>query len=213
MQDIFEQARVDVVLGNVKDFYLKRKKLCKKITTMVLVAGGALLWWRYERAEQIETSSVQFLRAVQYVEMGNLDKGMHALDHMPSKYTTSYTLFSQFLAADVLVRKRDVERAISVYESLMKTDDPVYQALAAVKYLYLAALTMEEGQAHAALDTWINKAPQWADVLLELKAAVYAQHNRIEEAMRVYDSLLEKTLPEDTKVRIQLARLACVRKR
>lgn len=213
MQDIFEQARIDVAIGNIKNFYLKRKALCKNITTAALVVVGALLWWRYERIEQIETSSIQFLRAVQHIEMGHLDKGIHALDHMPSKYTTSYTLLSQFLAADVLVKKRELERAAGIYKSLMNTDDFVYKNFAAVKYLLLTALTMEEDQAYAALDTWIKKAPQWSNMLLELKAAVYAQHGRREDALRVYDDLLQKTLLEDTKLRIQLARLACMRKR
>ena len=214
MQDIFEQARIDVLLGSIKEFYLKRRKFCKNVATLLLVVSGALFWWRYERVEQIETSSVQFLRAVQHAESGHLDKAMHALDHMPSKYTTTYTLLSQFLAADVLVRMRDTARAIGVYKALLKTDNLIYQALAAIKYLSLTVLTMEESQAHEVLDSWINKAPQWKAAFLELKAAVYAQNDHVEDAVRIYDNLLaEEVIAEDTKLRIQLARLACMRKR
>ena len=196
-----------------KAFFQKHRKLCKNVLTALMLLSAGVFWWRYEKAEQMESSSVRFLRAIQYAESGQIDKAVHALDHMPSKYDTSYTLLSQFLAADTLMAKREFERSAFIYKKIMDSSDPVYRALAAAKYAYVAIFSMKEDEAHAFLDLWIKREPTLKKMFQELKASLYVEHGKKSDALRMYDSLLEnKDLSEDAKVRLQLARLACVRK-
>jgi len=214
MRDILEQARLDVFVDNVRSFYFARKKLCKNILTVLCCVVGGAVWLHYERVEQMETASFQFLRAIQEVEAGNVDRALHTLDHMPSKYTTIYSMLARFLAADSMMYQHDSKKAEGVYKGIMADTKGAYQNLAAMKYLYLVISHLPFDEANSMLSSWMQRAPGWRVMLQEMQAYVCYHHGKIQEAVALYDTILrDETLDENVRLRLQLSRLMCLKEK
>lgn len=136
-------------------------------------------------------SRLTILIALMYQQLGQLDKGFEFLEAHVVKYPND--LSAKSLLAEQTISK-DPKLAIAAYEEIVSLNDSNYVVLNNLAYLYMDQNELDKAEKMAQK----AKEIQPTNVnIVDTLAQILIKRNKIEEALRLYNDIIDKDLKSD----------------
>lgn len=192
MTDIFHEVEED----------LRREKwdaLLKKYGPYLVAAGAAFiiilggsLWFASYQEEQRAARSDRFLAAVQFLEQGDSEKGIAALDSVIADKDKGYAALALLRKGEQLSLDGDKAGAVAAYDQLAASSfgDKMLRDLARVKAGWLVVESEDDASLQSRLGGVANGDGIWAAAAQEILAFGAYRDGRLEEARSLYLTLV-----------------------
>jgi len=178
----------------------KRLKLWKKllpyivsISLGIILSTTGFVFWKDYTTKTKQQLGDDFTAAMELSNEEDIDAALLALDRIVDKGSDGYVTMAKLKKASILIEKGKREEGLEIYLDLEKNAvDQSFRDISTILYV------MNSLDSNKSEDLLIKLEPLensiiWKSSALELKAFIYLQNNKKEQALETFKSIL--TLP------------------
>ncbi|MAZ46898.1 MAG: hypothetical protein CMM98_04905 [Rickettsiales bacterium] len=175
----------------------KRIKLWKKVFPyvvsvslgIIIFTSGYVFWNNYtERLNQ--QLGDDFTAAVQLANEEDLDASIVALNRIVDEGSDGYVTLAKMKKASILIQRGERELGLNIYLDLERNAvDQSFRDIASILYV-LNSMDSEDPQTLLSKINKLESSQIWRSSALEMKAFLKLKQNKVEEARKVFETIL-----------------------
>ena len=175
----------------------KRIKLWKKMLPYVVSASlgiiiftsGFVFWDNYTKNLNQQLGD-DFTAAVQLANEEDLDASIIALNRIVDEGSDGYVTLAKMKKASLLIKSGELELGLNIYLDLERNAvDQSFRDIASILYV-LNSMDTEDPQVLLDKINKLESSQIWKSSALEMKGFLKLKQNKIEEARKVFESIL-----------------------
>ena len=178
----------------------KRLKLWKKllpylvsISLGIILSTTGFVFWKDYTTKTKQQLGDDFTAAMELSNEEDIDAALLALDRIVDKGSDGYVTMAKLKKASILIEKGERDKGLEIYLDLEKNAvDQSFRDIATILYVMNSLDSNKSEELLIKLEP-LENSMIWKSSALELKAFIYLQSNRKEQALETFKSIL--TLP------------------
>jgi len=175
----------------------KRIKLWKKVFPyvvsislgIIIFTSGYVFWNNYTESLNQQLGD-DFTAAVQLANEEDLDASILALNRIVDEGSDGYVTLAKMKKASILIQRGELELGLKIYLDLERNAvDQSFRDIASILYV-LNSMDTEDPQILLNKINKLETSQIWKSSALEMKAFLKLKQNKIEEARKVFEVIL-----------------------
>ena len=175
----------------------ERIKLWKKVFPyvvsvslgIIIFTSGYVFWNNYTESLNQQLGD-DFTAAVQLANEEDLDASILALNRIVDEGSDGYVTLAKMKKASLLIQRGELELGLNIYLDLERNAvDQSFRDIASILYV-LNSMDTEDPQALLEKINKLESSQIWRSSALEMKAFLKLKQNKIEEAIKIFEAIL-----------------------
>ena len=175
----------------------ERIKLWKKVFPyvvsvslgIIIFTSGYVFWNNYTESLNQQLGD-DFTAAVQLANEEDLDASILALNRIVDEGSDGYVTLAKMKKASLLIQRGELELGLNIYLDLERNAvDQSFRDIASILYV-LNSMDTEDPQALLKKINKLESSQIWRSSALEMKAFLKLKQNKIEEAIKIFEGIL-----------------------
>ena len=175
----------------------KRIKLWKKVFPyvvsvslgIIIFTSGYVFWNNYTESLNQQLGD-DFTAAVQLANEEDLDASILALNRIVEEGSDGYVTLAKMKKASILIQRGELELGLNIYLDLERNAvDQSFRDIASILYV-LNSMDTEDPQVLLDKIDKLESSQIWRSSALEMKAFLKLKQNKVEEARKVFETIL-----------------------
>ena len=175
----------------------QRIKLWKKVFPygvsvslgIIIFTSGYVFWNNYTESLNQQLGD-DFTAAVQLANEEDLDASILALNRIVDEGSDGYVTLAKMKKASLLIQRGELELGLNIYLDLERNAvDQSFRDIASILYV-LNSMDTEDPQALLKKINKLESSQIWRSSALEMKAFLKLKQNKVEEARKVFEGIL-----------------------
>ena len=175
----------------------QRIKLWKKVFPyvvsvslgIIIFTSGYVFWNNYTESLNRQLGD-DFTAAVQLANEEDLDASILALDRIVDEGSDGYVTLAKMKKASLLIQRGELELGLNIYLDLERNAvDQSFRDIASILYV-LNSMDTEDPKALLEKINKLESSQIWRSSALEMKAFLKLKQNKIEEAIKIFEGIL-----------------------
>ncbi len=175
----------------------ERIKLWKKVFPyvvsvslgIIIFTSGYVFWNNYTESLNQQLGD-DFTAAVQLANEEDLDASILALDRIVDEGSDGYVTLAKMKKASLLIQRGELELGLNIYLDLERNAvDQSFRDIASILYV-LNSMDTEDPKALLEKINKLESSQIWRSSALEMKAFLKLKQNKVEEARKVFEGIL-----------------------
>ena len=175
----------------------ERIKLWKKVFPyvvsvslgIIIFTSGYVFWNNYSESLNQQLGD-DFTAAVQLANEEDIDASILALNRIVDEGSDGYVTLAKMKKASLLIQRGELELGLNIYLDLERNAvDQSFRDIASILYV-LNSMDTEEPQTLLEKINKLESSQIWRSSALEMKAFLKLKQNKIEEAIKIFEGIL-----------------------
>ena len=175
----------------------ERIKLWKKVFPyvvsvslgIIIFTSGYVFWNNYTESLNQQLGD-DFTAAVQLANEEDLDASILALDRIVDEGSDGYVTLAKMKKASLLIQRGELKLGLNIYLDLERNAvDQSFRDIASILYV-LNSMDTEDPKALLEKINKLESSQIWRSSALEMKAFLKLKQNKVEEARKVFEGIL-----------------------
>ena len=175
----------------------QRIKLWKKVFPyvvsvslgIIIFTSGYVFWNNYTESLNQQLGD-DFTAAVQLANEEDLDASILALNRIVDEGSDGYVTLAKMKKASLLIQRGELELGLNIYLDLERNAvDQSFRDIASILYV-LNSMDTEDPQVLLEKINKLESSQIWRSSALEMKAFLKLKQNKVEEARKVFEGIL-----------------------
>ncbi len=175
----------------------ERIKLWKKVFPyvvsvslgIIIFTSGYVFWNNYTESLNQQLGD-DFTAAVQLANEEDLDASILALNRIVDEGSDGYVTLAKMKKASLLIQRGELELGLNIYLDLERNAvDQSFRDIASILYV-LNSMDTEDPKALLEKINKLESSQIWRSSALEMKAFLKLKQNKIEEAIKIFEGIL-----------------------
>ena len=175
----------------------ERVKLWKKVFPyvvsislgIIIFTSGYVFWNNYTESLNRQLGD-DFTAAVQLANEEDIDASILALNRIVDEGSDGYVTLAKMKKASLLIQRGELELGLNIYLDLERNAvDQSFRDIASILYV-LNSMDTEDPKALLEKINKLESSQIWRSSALEMKAFLKLKQNKIEEAIKIFEGIL-----------------------
>ncbi|MDC2966349.1 tetratricopeptide repeat protein [Alphaproteobacteria bacterium] len=156
---------------------------------IIIFTSGYVFWNNYTESLNQQLGD-DFTAAVQLANEEDLDASILALDRIVDEGSDGYVTLAKMKKASLLIQRGELELGLNIYLDLERNAvDQSFRDIASILYV-LNSMDTEDPKALLEKINKLESSQIWRSSALEMKAFLKLKQNKIEEARKIFEGIL-----------------------
>ena len=156
---------------------------------IIIFTSGYVFWNNYTESLNQQLGD-DFTAAVQLANEEDIDASILALNRIVDEGSDGYVTLAKMKKASLLIQRGELELGLNIYLDLERNAvDQSFRDIASILYV-LNSMDTEDPKALLEKINKLESSQIWRSSALEMKAFLKLKQNRVEEARKIFEGIL-----------------------